>query len=147
MNSNINHLLACDSYVLEVFCDRLEENATTACDQNLYLFLRARQHEERGFCRNVYRPPATGYSFGDGYGYGNGEGDGYGFGDGSGYGDGWGWGYGNGCDNGDGEGDGDEGNLRQWRWQWLWRWLQLQLWRCLWLWRQFGTGDEGNQDS
>jgi hypothetical protein len=106
MNVNINCLLAQDPYALEVFCDYLEENATTANDQNLYLFLHSRQHEERGFCDNIFGP------MGDGDGYGQGSGLLLGDGSGIGYVDGWGGGYGNGYwhDYGDGIGWGDEGN-------------------------------------
>jgi hypothetical protein len=117
MNINFNHFLARNPHTLEVFCDYLEENATTICDQNLYLFLRARQHEERGFCESSRRPSMNGD--GNSFCYGNGFGDGndYFSGYGDGHGDGYGCGYGNGngrrhgFSDGNGRGVGDERNL------------------------------------
>jgi hypothetical protein len=111
MNFNINHELARDPSALEVFCDYLEENAVTVRDQNHYLFLRTRQHEERGFCDSRDGLPMIG-SFVWGNGYGNGSGGGYGNGNGSGggygnSGNGYGYGYGYSYDNGDGYGFGD----------------------------------------
>jgi hypothetical protein len=65
MNFTINRLLAQDPCALEIFADYLEENANTIRDQNIHLFIRTRQHEERGFCdgRNELHGGC-----GDGYG-------------------------------------------------------------------------------
>jgi hypothetical protein len=109
MNVTINHLLTQDSCTLEVFADYLEERAPPTCDRNLYLFLRTRQHEEKGFSDVFGRKEGDGYS-GWGNGDGQGDGDGYhfGFGYGNGYGDGCGSSYGDA--NGGGYGDGDRWN-------------------------------------
>jgi hypothetical protein len=95
MNFTINRLLARDPYALEVFADYLEENSQQSC---LHLFLRTRQHEEKGFCDGIDRKDGDG--FGDGWVYGNRNGDGTGYGDG--YGAGYGMGYRTGYYMGDG---------------------------------------------
>jgi hypothetical protein len=82
--THINLIIARDPYALQVLCDYLEENAVTVCDRNLYLFLRARQHEERGFYTSNFEPPMNGDGY-SGSGYGSGYGDGDGNGDGDGY--------------------------------------------------------------
>jgi hypothetical protein len=121
MNLNINHEVAQDHYALEVLADYLEEKPTAICDQNLSLFLRTWQHEERGFSDSK-QGKDSGSLTGDGFGYGDGEGggfgSGYGFSYGDGYGDSYGFWDGDGCgdgfcygdygdSNGDGVGDGD----------------------------------------